>query len=266
MLERRLIPSLLIDSNQHLINTRRFSERHYLGDPLNAAQIFSGFEADELLVLDIDASYEERTIPFEFVKALAYFTNVPLTVGGGISNLSQIRDLLSFGVERIALSSKISNNFKFLEKAANQFGSSSISVIINLCLDNDDKKQKGYLGRPEINTPHSIDQLAKDIQNAGAGELIINNIDKEGTKEGFDLELIKRLNETLEIPLVALGGCGNLMHIEELLLNTPVSGVACATLFVYGNEYNDVLLNYKPTSSWLKNKYPLFIDQWTQKK
>ena len=93
MLKPRLITSLLVDSNQHLVKTTKFNQRHYLGDPLNSAYIFSGFEVDELLVLDIDASLEQRTISFDFIKALASFTRVPLTVGGGITNLSQIQKL-----------------------------------------------------------------------------------------------------------------------------------------------------------------------------
>ena len=113
MLKPRLITSLLVDSNQHLVKTTNFKKRHYLGDPLNSAYIFSGFEVDELLVLDIDASLEKRTISFDFVEALASFTSVPLTVGGGVSNLSQIKQLLSYGVEKVVLSSKISNNLNF---------------------------------------------------------------------------------------------------------------------------------------------------------
>ena len=131
MLYPRLIPSLLVNSKQELVKTIRFKEENYLGDPLNAAYIFSGFEADELLVLDIDASKNKRCISFEFVKSLATFTKVPLTVGGGISNLDQIHDILSLGVERIALSNALSDNLNLLKQAANNYGSSSISVIIN---------------------------------------------------------------------------------------------------------------------------------------
>ena len=118
MLLPRLIPALLVDSNQHLVKTKNFKERHYIGEPLNSAFIFSGFEADELIVLDIDASPMKRSISFEFVEALANFTTVPLCVGGGVSNLDQIKKLLALGVEKVALSSNLNNNLKLLEEAS----------------------------------------------------------------------------------------------------------------------------------------------------
>ena len=262
MLKTRLIPSLLVDSSQHLVKTIQFKKRHYLGEPLNSAYIFSGFEADELLVLDIDASPEGRAIPFSFVNALASYTSVPLTVGGGISKLSQIQKLLSFGVEKVVLSSKISGNLNLLEDASNQFGSSSISVILNVYNDSNDGQPKAYLGRPEQGLSQPIDSIAMDIQNAGAGELIVNNIDLEGTRRGFNVSLLKKLNEKLTIPLVALGGCGHLQHVEELLLATPINGIACGTFFVYGNEEQEVLLNYSPTAKWLKSNFNMLMDKW----
>ncbi len=258
MLKPRLITSLLVDSNQHLVKTINFKKRHYLGDPLNSAYIFSGFEVDELLVLDIDASLEKRTISFDFVEALASFTSVPLTVGGGISHTSQIKKLLSFGVEKVALSSRISNNLSLLKDAVNQFGSSSISVLLNVDFNLDGEPQ-GYLGRPEISNPNPLQSIAKDIQNAGAGELIINNIYREGTRIGFDKKIMEKLNKELTIPLVALGGCGHIKHIKELLSTTPINGVACGTIFVYGNDYQEVLLNYEDKANWLKSNFKKFI-------
>ena len=168
MLKPRLIPSLLVDSNLHLVKTTRFADRHYIGDPLNSAYIFSGFEADELLVLDIDASPENRSIPLQFVEALATFTRVPLTVGGGISKLDEIYHLLSHGVEKIILSSSINNNLKLLEEASNRFGSSSITVIIN-CLKDSNGSHIGSLGLPRNQNCKPISQVAIDSQNAGAG-------------------------------------------------------------------------------------------------
>lgn len=262
MLKPRLIPSLLVDSNQHLVKTTSFKERHYIGEPLNSAYIFSGFQADELLVLDIDASLEKRTISFDFVKALSSFTSVPLTVGGGISDLSQIKKLLSFGVEKTVISSKISEDFQFLEKAANKFGSSSITVIVNVIYDVNTKEYYGYFGRKGKGMARTINSLIKDIQNAGAGELIINNIDLEGSRKGFDIPLIKRLNEILLIPLVALGGCGSTKHIEDLLKSTPVNGVGCGSFFVYANKKKEILLNYAPTAKWLQNNFEELLGKW----
>ena len=125
MLRKRLIVSLLIDDDCHLVNTINFSKRKYIGDPLNAAYIYSHYEVDELLVLDIDATKGERCIPYEFVKALSNFTTVPLTIGGGIGKLDQIQHVLSFGVEKVVIGENIKHDFSFIKEASNKFGSCS---------------------------------------------------------------------------------------------------------------------------------------------
>ena len=231
MLYPRLIPSLLVNSRQELVKTVCFKDANYIGEPLNTAYIFSGFEADELLVLDIDASKNKKCISLEFVNSLSTFTKVPLTVGGGISNLDQMHDIFSLGVERIAISSVLSTNLNFLSKAVNTFGSSSISVIINT-FKNKDGKSLGCFGRPEFSQEFfPLDHISQLCQDHGAGELVINQIDYEGTRKGFDLNLMSKLNDKLSIPLVALGGCGCVQHLEDLLKKTPISGIACGSLF-----------------------------------
>ena len=255
MLYPRLIPSLLVNSKKELVKTIRFKEENYLGDPLNAAYIFSGFEADELLVLDIDASKHKKCISLDFVNALSTFTKVPLTVGGGISNLDQIHDILSLGVERIALSHSLSINLNLLSQAANNYGSSSVSVIINT-FKNKNGETVGCFGRPELtNKIYLIDHIAQLCQDKGAGEIVINQIDNEGTRRGFDLNLMSRLNQKLSIPLVALGGCGSLEHVEELVKKTPISGIGCGSFFVYASNSKEVLLNYVPYSKFLKERF-----------
>ena len=262
MLYPRLIPSLLVNSKQELVKTICFKDQNYLGDPLNAAYIFSGFEADELLVLDIDASKNKKCISLEFVNSLSTFTKVPLTVGGGISNLDQIHDILSLGVERIALSSALSSNLKLLTQAANNYGSSSISVIINT-FKNKNGDLVGCFGRPELSKDfYQIEDISKLCQDYGAGEIIINKIDNEGTRKGFDVNLMSRLNEKLFIPLVALGGCGEIEHLEELINKTPISGIACGSFFVYAGNSKEVLLNYEPYTKFLKEKFQAIVDNY----
>ena len=128
--------------------------------------------------------------------------------------------------------------------------------------DSEQKSQVGFLGSTELSHGESIESLAMNIQNAGAGELIINNIDLEGTRKGFDISLMKKLNEQLSIPLVALGGASNIKDIEELLLATPINGIACGTLFVYGNNSQDVLLNYVQTAKWLQSNFNLLMKKF----
>ena len=260
MLYPRLIPSLLVNSKQELVKTTYFENENYIGDPLNAAYIFSNFEVDELMVLDIYASQQERCIPLDFVKSIANFTKVPLTIGGGIKNLNQIHDILSLGVERIAISSILSKNFEILNQASTMYGSSSITVIIN-AYKNKDGDFVGIFGRPDISKKHyPIEEISLLCQENGAGEIIVNCINREGTRKGYDIKLMKSLNKNLSIPLVALGGCGEIDHINELIKATPISGIACGTFFIYANDSSQVLLNYEPIAKWLKDNYKQYAE------
>ena len=253
MLLPRLIPSLLINSNKELVKTIRFQNPNYIGDPLNAAYIFSGFEADELLVLDIDASKYNKCISLDFIKSLSTFTKVPLTVGGGIQSLDEIYNILSLGVERIALSKCLANNFNLLSQAAEMYGSSSITVVINT-FKNKNGDILGSFGRPELsNNYYPIMEVAFLGQENGAGEIIINHIENEGTRKGFDVNLMNNLNEKLSIPLVALGGCGGIDHMHHLMKKTAISGISCGSFFVYAPDSSQVLLHYASTANWLKD-------------
>ena len=242
MLKPRLIVSLLIDSELHLVNTKNFKKNKYLGDPLNAAYIFSNYEVDELLVLDIDASGRGECISYDFVKALSNFTTVPLTIGGGISNLKQIQDLLSFGVERIVIGENLKNDLSFLRQASKRFGSSSITAILNI-RELKNKEYQIFMGRNKVPKSNIID-YALSCQEAGAGELIINQIDRDGCKTGLNIGLMEILNSKLSIPIVAMGGCGNISQINQILKVTPLSGIAGSSIFVYATGTEQVLLKY----------------------
>jgi cyclase len=262
MLQTRLIASLLVDHQLHLVKTRGFSNRHYLGDPLNAAYVFSGFEVDELLVLDIDATAEGRSIPLPFVAALARFTCVPLTVGGGITTLEQIHDLLALGVERVALSSALGADFSFLQRAAERFGSSTISVLLNgVTQANGDVLV--WFGRPDPAVAgRPLTELALTCEQAGAGELVVQASDRDGHRQGYNVSVLAQLNAQLTIPLVALGGCGGHGHIQELLSASPLSGVAAGSLFVYAPGSQQVLLNYPESHRWLQQQWPQLQESW----
>ena len=264
MLPPRLIPTLLVDSQLHLVKTTQFGSRHYLGDPLNAAYVFSGFEVDELIVLDIDATAQRRSIPLTFVAALARFTSVPLTVGGGITTLEQIHDLVALGVEKVALSSALTQDFSFLERAVDHFGSSTISVILNVQSQSNGLSLAWY-GRPDsasTSAGRPLEELSLACERAGAGELVIQAVDRDGQRQGFAVSALAELNRDLCIPIVALGGCGHQRHISELLQASPLSGVASGSLFVYAPDSQQVLLNYPLCHSWLQRQLPQFQEKW----
>lgn len=260
MLRARLIPVLLVDQQLHLVKTTEFGQRHYLGDPLNAAYVFSRFEVDELLVLDIDSTPQHRSIPLRFVEALARFARVPLSVGGGITSLEQIHDLLALGVEKVVLSAVLRHDFLFLQQAAERFGSSTISVVLNIIeqsvpADSDATTTLAFFGRPDAgNGGQPLLNLAQACQQAGAGELVINHAQRDGTRAGYAVSQLAALNSQLTIPLVCLGGCGSHRHLAELLGATPLSGVAAGSLFAYAPESREVLLNYPLTHQWLQQE------------
>ena len=264
MLQPRLIPTLLVDGQLQLVKTTGFAARHYLGDPLNAAFVFSGFEVDELLVLDIDATAQGRSIPLPFVAALAGFTSVPLTVGGGITRLDQIHDLLALGVEKVALSAVLSHDFSFLQRAVDRFGSSTISVILNVQCPSEGQVL-AWCGRPDApgaGPGHPLADLALACQQAGAGELVIQAADRDGHRQGFAIPLLAELNHQLTIPLLALGGCGTHSHIGELLQASPLSGVGAGSLFVYAPGSQQVLLHYPASHRWLQQQLPQLQASW----
>ena len=244
MLNPRIITSLLIDSNQNLVKTINFDNRKYIGDPFNAAYIFSNYEVDELLILDIDASRFDKTISYDFVESLTNFTNIPLTIGGGIKDIEQIQKILSLGVERIVLSNYLNNNLNFLLDASNQFGSSTISVAVNIVKINNDKYY-GYFGTPnKFKKPYPLIELVKMVEDSGAGELIINNVDNDGLMNGIDISLLEKVHKSVNIPVVGLGGCGSENHIKELFNKVNISGIACGSFFIYASDTREVLLKY----------------------
>lgn len=245
MIRTRLIPVLLVDHHSQLVQTTSFDHRHYLGDPLNAAYVFSGFEVDELIVLDIDATAQSRSITFPFVNSLAQFTSVPLTVGGGINHIEQIQTITSLGVEKVALSASLNRDFSFLDAAASRFGSSTITVILNV--RKVANEYLAWLGRPDApdaGPGRSLSQLAFECQQHGAGEIIVQSVDRDGMRTGLDISLYTQLNESLTIPIVALGGCNDPSSIHDLLESTQLSAVAAGSLFSYAPGSSEVLLNY----------------------
>jgi len=255
MLKRRLIPSLLVDSSGHLVKTQCFNDRVYLGDPLNAAYIFSEYFADELLVLDIDASKENRSIPIEFVTALGKFTNVPLAVGGGISKLAHVEAILAAGVERVVLGSTLSSSLSFLSDAARSFGSSSISVIVSYVSSDHNRGGLPPLA-PFLSAfgPSALEDIILACEDHGCGEVIIYDIERDGTSMGFDIQLFSRLSSLLSVPLVVAGGCGSDDHIIDLFHNSCVSGVAIGSTFVFSPNSKQVLLGYPDEFSYLRSK------------
>jgi cyclase len=244
MLQRRLVPSLLVDGGGHLVKTTRFSDRLYIGDPRNACYVLSGFQADEIILLDIDATHECRAPDLSLIQSIARFSSVPLAVGGGIKSLENIESILSLGVERVVLSSALYQNYGFLKDAVKNFGSSSISVILN---------HYSFVGGVAMgcfgttNNSKSFEpllELAHICCSEGAGEVILYDVTSEGTRSGFDCGLFKLISEKLTIPTIALGGGSSPDNVRQLFQSSEVAGVSLGSCFVFAPGTHQVLINY----------------------
>lgn len=242
MYRPRVIPVLLLH-NKGLVKSVRFKDFRYIGDPVNAVRIFNDLKTDELAFIDILATKEKRTISVDFVKNVGEEANMPFSVGGGIRTLEDIRKIIEAGAEKVILNSIAGENPGFVSEAADAFGSSTITVCIDV--------KKDFLGKEKvwINAgTKSINsnpvQFARQMEESGAGEIIVQSIERDGTMEGYDINLIKKVAESVTIPVVSLGGAGRWQHIIELNSLVSLNGLAAGSLFVYHGERNAVLVNY----------------------
>ena len=250
MFRPRIIPTLLL-RNLGLVKSVGFKDYKYIGDPINAVKIFNDLKADELVFLDILASKEKRVISLDFVLKVGDEANMPFSVGGGLRTIRDIRSVLRAGAEKVVINTYAAEDPAFIRKAAEEFGSSTITV----CIDVKKKifgKQQVYINGGSKATSLDPVPFAKLMEEMGAGELIINSIDRAGSMEGYDIELIRTVSDSVTIPVVALGGAGKLNDLNEAVKNGHASAVAAGSLFVFHGPRRAVLINY-PQPEELKN-------------
>jgi len=243
MLRSRIIPCLLVH-NKGLVKTVKFKDPKYVGDPINAVKIFNEKEVDELMVLDIDATKENRAPNLEMIKNLADECRMPFCYGGGIKSVEQARKIISLGAEKVALSNSALNNIELCKQIGNIIGNQSVVVVI-------DVKKKKLFGGYDIYTHNGTkknkwrlyDFISK-LEEIGIGEIVINSIDNDGLMQGYDLHLVESLREKCSMPITVLGGAGNLKDIKELISKFKIIGAASGSLFVFKGKYRAVLINY----------------------
>jgi imidazole glycerol-phosphate synthase subunit HisF len=241
MLKNRVIPSLLI-KNEGLVKTIKFKKPIYVGDPLNAIKIFNEKEVDELMITDINASKENRNPNYELIEQIASECFMPLTYSGGIKNLDHAKTIFSLGVEKICIQTAAYENVNLISDLAYKYGNQSIMVSIDV--------KKNWLGKYELynsSTGKLIGanwkELLVNLVNAGAGEVIVNSVDKDGTLQGPDLELINKASENLDVPLIAIGGISNLADIRNAI-KAGASAVAAGSFFVFHGPHRAVIITY----------------------
>jgi cyclase len=239
--EKRIIPCLLIRGNK-LVKTTKFKDDVYIGDPVNAARIFSDKEVDEIIILDIEATKEKRAPNYELIAEIAGECFMPLTYGGGITNVDQVRRLIRSGIEKVVINSYAYLSTQLIAEAVGIFGSQAVVGGIDV--------KKKILGSYQLMSTSatiaidiSLEEHIINLVEAGVGELFINSIDRDGQMLGYDLELIKKVVKSVNIPVIACGGAGKLDHLKEAL-NYGLSAVAAGSMFVYHGKHKAVLINY----------------------
>lgn len=245
MLRPRIIPCLLIH-NGGLVKTQRFKDPKYVGDPINAVRIFNEKQADELMVIDIDASSKGKRPNFDLISKLAAECQMPLCYGGGVSNVDEAVSLVDMGVEKVAISNSAIKNPNLVSEIASAVGCQSVVVILDIV------KKKGLFSKGyEITTMNNskkydgdIFELAKTLEDAGAGEIVINSVDNDGMMMGYDIALAQKFYENSKVPITVLGGAGSHEDMEKIISNIGVIGVAAGSLFVFKGKYRAVLINY----------------------
>ena len=243
MLRPRLIPCLLVH-NGGLVKTVHFDNPKYVGDPINAVRIFNEKEVDELTVLDINATVKGAEPDYQLISHLASECRMPLCYGGGVRTVAQIERIISLGVEKVAISAAAVENPSLIADAAARVGSQSVVVVI-------DVKKTGMLRRQEVVTHNGARrtglqpvEFAKRVTELGAGEIVINSVDRDGEMKGYDLDLVDQIRDAVHQPLTVLGGAGSLDDIKKLIDRYRIIGAAAGSLFVFKGKYRAVLINY----------------------
>lgn len=251
MFRSRAIPCLLIKGDG-LVKTVKFRQPKYVGDPINAMKLFNDLEVDELMLLDITATPENREPDFLRVRDLASEAFMPISYGGGVRSLDHARRLCHLGVEKITVTTAAVDNPTLVSDLARELGSSTVIVGMDVKLD--------WLRRPRVfkqcgtkNTGIDPVTHAREAERLGAGELLINSIDRDGTQNGYDLELIEKVARAVSIPVIACGGAGNVGDLVKAT-QAGASAAAAGSLFVFRGPHRAVLINY-PSQDELRTAF-----------
>jgi imidazole glycerol-phosphate synthase subunit HisF len=241
MLIPRVIPSLLLDDDT-FVKTVRYADPTYVGDPVNVINIFNRFEVDEIVLLDISATPRQRKPSFQLIEELAAECWVPLTYGGGITELEDVRRILGSGVEKVVLNTIVADDPGLVTRVADVFGSQAVVVSV-------DARRVGP-GRHEVfvaggTRSLGIDPItsARRAEALGAGEILLNSIDRDGTMEGYDTDLVRTVAVQVGIPVIACGGAGERRHLVDPI-RAGASAVAAGSIFVYRGPTRGVLVNF----------------------
>ena len=241
MLKKRVMPCLLL-KGESLVKSVKFKDYNYIGDPINAVKIFNDCEVDELVLLDITATTEGREPNFDLIAKIVDESFVPLAYGGGVKTIEQMAKIFKIGVEKIIINSLLFEDSGMIAKAIEYFGAQSVVVSIDV--------KKNLFGKYEVflyngkkKASKSFEEVLSQLNQLNVGEVLINDISRDGMMQGYNLDLIAYALEKLNMPVIAIGGAGELSDLEKAF-NLGIQALAAGSLFVYKSQFRGVLINY----------------------
>jgi cyclase len=232
MLAKRIIPCLDV-RNGRVVKGTKFQDIKDVDDPARLGKFYSDSGADELVFYDITASNEERKTSLEFVKKVAYLINIPFSVGGGVSTLEDFKYILRSGADKVSVNSAAVKNPNLIKEASERFGNQCVVLSID-AKKNDEGSWSVYIKGGREKTDLDAVEWAVRAVALGAGEIVVNSIDEDGMKNGYDLELLKRITSSVSVPVIASGGAGKLEHFLEAVKYADVDGILAASVFHFG--------------------------------
>lgn len=243
MLKKRIIPVLLLKEGR-MVKGKQFTDFRDTGDPVSTAKVYNAQDADELVILDIEASKHRRSTIFETLEKISKECFMPLTLGGGINTIQDIRAALNAGADKVVITTS-SQNYNFIAEASSVFGSQCIVCGVDVKKENNEYKV--YTHSATEKTELNLEKHIEKVQNAGAGEIFLNSISNDGMMIGYDFDLIKYVQQQVSVPLIVCGGAGDFNDLDKAL-SIGVDAVACASLFHFGDN------NPLRAKAYLKNK------------
>lgn len=236
----RLIPVLLI-SDGGLVKGQRFRDHSYVGDPINVVRIFSEKEADELIIVDIDASRTGRDPDYDLIEEITTNCFMPVTYGGGLSRIDQAQQVFALGVEKVCLQTSLLLDMELVRQLSERYGSQAVVASIDVVKV--DAENRVFHAAKAVTRPMPWMNVMRDAIQAGAGEVLLTSVDREGTMAGVDLELVREAATAINVPLIAHGGVGSLGHVQEAL-DSGADAVGAGSFLVFSGPHRAVLITY----------------------
>ncbi len=227
-----------------LNKTKKFKPDKYIGDPINAVKIFNEKQVDELMIIDIDKTVKNESPNFNLIQSIADECRMPLCYGGGINNEKDAQKIINMGVEKIALSSAALKDSSLCSRIANQIGTQSVVLVIDIKRNFFNNDYSIYINNGKTKFSSSLKNFLKNIDRYQIGELVINSIDRDGTQKGYDFDPLNIARDKVKVPITMLGGVGKLDDIKKLIQDFKIIGAAAGSLFVFKGKFKAVLINY----------------------